>query len=417
MVAQASERGLNWFQDIKFGMFIHWGLYSLLGRGEWVMHWEKIPVLEYEKLASQFNPVDFNADEWVQLAADAGQKYMVITSRHHDGFSMYDTDLSDYKVTNTPFKRDPLAELANACARNGKVKLGFYVSLLDWHHPAYRFRDESGLAWDDYLGFLHGQVTELCTRFGELACFWFDGDWPRHQINEENAYFTAGGSFEYNRLYGIIRDKQPDAVIQNNRHDKPLPGEDIQGFEQDLPGENTAGFNTTEVYDMPIEVCMTINDNWGIHFEDPNNKSTWQLVRNLIKSASLGGNYLLNVGPTAQGTILSEHARRLREMGVWLKLNGDSIYKTRAGKLPATRITTSTHRHCTGPDCDQDTHFIHILKDVSNCVKLKNVPETVTSARLVRDGSPIALERRGDDVILTIPSELRDPLGTAVALS
>ncbi|MFN2234049.1 MAG: alpha-L-fucosidase, partial [Anaerolineales bacterium] len=264
MVKQVTKKGLQWFQDARFGMFIHWGLYSLIGRGEWVMHNEKIPVPEYEKLLPQFNPVQFNADEWVQLAVDAGQKYLVITSRHHDGFSMYDTALSDYKITNTPFQRDPLAELADACAKNDGIKLGFYVSLLDWHHPAYRFREENGLAWDDYIGFLHGQVHELCSDYGEICAFWFDGDWPRQSLSEENAYFAAGGSFEYEKIYGIIRDLQPDAVIHNNRHDQPLPGEDVQGFEQDLPGDNTAGFNTTEIYDMPIEVCMTINDNWGI---------------------------------------------------------------------------------------------------------------------------------------------------------
>ena len=417
MLKQASQTGINRFQDYKFGMFIHWGLYALLGRGEWAMHWDKIPVPEYEGLVPQFNPKDFNADEWVQLAADAGQKYMVITSRHHDGFSMYDTDLSEYKITNTPFKRDPLAELADACARSGQVKLGFYVSLLDWHHPAYRFRDESGLAWDDYLAFLHGQVAELCTRYGDLACFWFDGDWPRHHINEENAYFAAGGSFEYERLYAIIREKQPDAVIHNNRHEKPLPGEDIQGFEQDLPGENSAGFNTTQVYNLPVEVCMTINDNWGVHFKDHNHKTTRHLIRNLVKSASLGGNYLLNVGPTAEGTILPEHARRLREMGTWLKLNGDSIYKTRAGLIPSQGHLTSTYHSGSPPAGAGETHFIHVLEDISDCLELQGVPETVTTARLVRDGSPLGFERREEAVILTIPPHLRDPMITAVALT
>lgn len=416
MVTQASQSGLKWFQDAKFGMFIHWGLYALLGRGEWVMHWDKIPVPEYEKLAARFNPLDFNADEWVRLAADAGQKYMVITSRHHDGFSMYDTALSDYKVTNTPFKRDPLAELAEACQRNGQVKLGFYVSLLDWHHPAYRFRQESGLAWGDYLGFLHGQVRELCTRFGDLACFWFDGDWPHHKIGPENAYFAAGGSFEYETLYGIIRELQPDAVIHNNRHEKPLPGEDIQGFEQDLPGANTAGFNTTEIYDMPVEVCMTINDNWGIHFKDHNHKSIRRLVQNLARSASVGGNYLLNVGPSASGMILPGHASRLREMGMWLKLNGESIYSTRRGLIPATAESVSTYRPGADSQRNEGIHYVHVLEDISDCVKLTDVPISVTSARLLRDGTSIPVEHRDGEVVLSIHPALRDPLDTVVVL-
>jgi alpha-L-fucosidase len=417
MIKGASEHGINWFQDVKFGMFIHWGLYSLLGRGEWVMHWEAIPVQEYEKLRSRFNPVDFKADEWVQLAADAGQKYMVITSRHHDGFSMYDTALSDYKITNTGFKRDPIAELAEACIKNKQVKLGFYVSLLDWHHPAYRFRQESGLAWEDYLGFLHGQVEELCLNYGDLACFWFDGDWPRHHITDENAYFLAGGSFEYDKLYGIIRKLQPDAIIHNNRHEKPLPGEDVQGFEQDLPGANTAGFNTTEIYDLPVEVCMTINDNWGIHFEDENHKSTRQLIHNLVRSASVNGNFLLNVGPTAGGKILPEHTKRLREVGMWLKVNGSSIYGTRAGVIPATRDTVSTYK--IHPDQSQggSTHFVHVLEYRSDCVVLQGVPETVMDATLLRDGTPIKTERRGEETILTITPDLRDPIDTVVVLA
>jgi len=408
MVEQVSEKGLQWFQDAKFGMFIHWGLYSLIGRGEWVQHWEKIPVPEYEKLVPQFNPVDFNADEWVKLAADAGQKYMVITSRHHDGFSMYDTALSDYKITNTPFQRDPLAELAKACEKNGQVKLGFYVSLLDWHHPAYRFREESGLAWDDYLGFLHGQVRELCTNYGEICAFWFDGDWPRQGFDEGNAYFKPGGSFEYEKLYGIIRERQPDAVIHNNRHDKPLPGEDVQGFEQDLPGENTAEFNTTEVYDLPIEVCMTINDNWGIHFENENHKSTQRLVQNLVRSASVGGNYLLNVGPTAEGTILPEHSRRLREMGTWLKLNGESVYGTHKGLLPASPGMVSTHK--------SGVHFVHVLKYISDCVTFEGVPKSVKSAYVLKDGTPLNMQRKDEKLEVCIPPALRDPFNIVIVL-
>jgi alpha-L-fucosidase len=408
MVNQVTEKGLKWFQDARFGMFIHWGLYALIGRGEWVMHNDKIPVSEYEKLVPNFNPVQFNADEWVQLAADAGQKYMVITSRHHDGFSMYDTALSEYKITNTPFQRDPLAELAESCAKNDGVKLGFYVSLLDWHHPAYRFRQESGLAWEDYIGFLHGQVRELCSDYGEICAFWFDGDWPHHAISEENAYFAAGGSFEYEKLYGIIRELQPDAVIHNNRHDQPLPGEDVQGFEQDLPGDNTAGFNTTEIYDMPIEVCMTINDNWGIRFDDYNHKSTQRLINNLVRSASMGGNYLLNVGPTAQGTILPEHARRLRQIGGWLKSNGESVYGTRQGLIPPSKQTVSTHK--------DGVHYIHILQYLSDCIRLEGMPQFLKSAELLNEGEPLTMQLKDGKQEICVPPDLRDPFDTVVVL-
>jgi alpha-L-fucosidase len=409
MAKQVSAQGLNWFQDNRFGLFIHWGLYSILAKEEWIMHTAHIPVPEYEKLVSQFNPIKFNAEEWVSLAADAGQKYMVITSRHHDGFSMYDTALSDYKVTNTPFKRDPLHELANACARRGDVKLGFYSSLLDWHHPAYRFRQESGLAWSDYIAFLHGQVRELCTNFGEIACLWFDGDWPRQALNDDMAYFAAGGSFEYEALYDMIHTLQPHAVVMNNRHAQPLPGEDVQGFEQDLPGMNSAGFNTTDIYDIPGEVAMTINDHWGYSQDDHNNKSTRHLVHTVARSASVGANLLLNVGPTPEGEILPVQVRRLHGVGLWLKANGPSIYGTRAGVIPPTKETVSTRRG--------SLHYVHVLDYLGDCVTLEQVPESIKHARLLRDGSPVSLTRQDAKVVILIPEELRDPVDTVIELA
>ena len=397
-------------------MFIHWGLYSIIGKHEWVMHTDRIPVAEYEKLVPQFNPTKFDADAWVRTAADAGQKYIIITSRHHDGFSMYDTALSDYKVTNSPFRRDPLRELADACARHG-VKLGFYVSLLDWRHPAYRFRAESGMAWEDYLGFLHGQVRELCTQYGEVAAIWFDGDWPRSADDPDRAYFLPGGSFEYDKLYNMIHELQPDAVIENNRHAEPLPGEDLQGFEQDLPGENTTGFNETTIYGLPIQVCMTINDHWGWCKDDHNTKSVRRLVHVLAKSASVGGNLLLNVGPTPDGEIPALHQERLRDVGRWLAQNGDGIYYTRAGAIPATRECVSTRRG--------DRHFVHVLDYVSDCVILSGVPDNVQRARLVASGRTLELEREGgnffvsdasDRTTICIPAELRDPANTVIEL-
>jgi alpha-L-fucosidase len=404
---QVSEKGLQWFLDARFGMFIHWGLYSLLGRGEWVMHNESIPVAEYEKLVPQFNPVHFNAQEWVSIAADAGQKYIVITSRHHDGFSMYHTSLSDYKVTNTPFQRDPLNELANACARRSDIKLGFYSSLLDWHHPAYRFRQQSGLAWGDYLAFLHGQVRELCTNFGEITCIWFDGDWPSASLDEKNAYFAAGGSFEYDVLYEMIHTLQPDACILNNRHAQPLKGEDVQGFEQDLPGENSAGFNATQVYDLPLEVCMTINDSWGVNFEDDNHKSTHRLVHNLIRSASMNANYLLNVGPTALGEILPVHIQRLRQVGDWLRIHGESIYGTRAGTI-TTPDGVSTRRGA--------VHYVHALQVNADRIYLNGAPETITRATLISDGTPLQLRIASGQRFITLPAEQRSPIATVIKL-
>ncbi len=418
MLKQASPQGLQWFQDARFGMFIHWGLYSLIGKHEWVMHTDRIPVAEYEALMPQFNPPRFDADAWVRLAADAGQRYLIITSRHHDGFSMYNTALSDYKVTNTPFKRDPLRELAEACARHG-LKLGFYVSLLDWHHPAYRFRAESGLAWTDYVSFLHGQVRELCTQYGEIAAIWLDGDWPAQTLDESNRYFQAGGAFEYEALYEMIHTLQPHAIVENNRHAEPLPGEDVQGFEQDLPGENSTGFNTTTIHGLPIQVCMTINDHWGYCRTDRNTKSARRLVHVLARAASVGGNLLLNVGPTPEGEIPPQHQERLREVGRWLATHGASIYATRAGDLPATPITVSTK----GVD---GQCFVHVLDYVSDCVILSGVPAEINAARLLRTGQPLDFERSDPNffvsnerspVTIHLPPALHDPYDTVIELS
>ena len=410
MTRQATEQGVRWYQDVRFGMFIHWGPTAVAPRHDWLMHAEQISPPEYEQIAAQLNPSKFNAEEWVSIAADAGQKYLVFTSKHHDGFSMYDTALSDYKITTfTPFGRDPVRELAEAVARRGDMKLGFYHSVLDWHHPAYRFRQESGLAWSDYLDFLHGQVRELCTHYGEIACMWFDGDWPRHQIDESNAYFAAGGSFEYDRLYDMIHTLQPNAVIVNNRHEVPLPGEDVQGFEQDLPGLNTTGFNSTTVTKYPLEVCMTINDHWFHIAGSTNYKSTRALVGYLARSASAGANYLLNVGPTALGEIVPEHASRLRGVGAWLKVNGESIYGTRAGAIPPTAAIVSTRKG--------DTHYVHVLDNISDWVPLASLPHEVTQAYLLSDGMPISIERHNGEHVLRVPEERRDGFDTVIVLT
>ena len=412
MTKQVSEKGLRWFQDIRFGMFIHWGPTAVAPRNDWLMHAERITVPDYEKIAARLNPTKFNADEWVSIAADAGQKYIVFTTKHHDGFSMYDTALSDYKITSfTPFKRDPVRELVEACAKRNDVKMGFYHSLLDWHHPAYRFRQQSGLAWSDYIGFLHGQVRELCTNYGDIACMWFDGDWPNHVFDETDSYFLPpeGESFEYGKLYDMIHTLQPDAIVLNNRHAHPIPGEDIQGFEQDLPGLNTTGFNSPTISDKPLEVCMTINDHWFHIAGSINYKSTQKLISNLVRSASAGANYLLNVGPLETGEIVPTHAARLRGMGAWLKTNGESVYGTRAGIIPPTADVVSTRKG--------DIHYLHLLEHKSDSHTLTGVPDSIKHARLLSSGAGLAIERQADKFVITVPENQRDPFDTVVVLA
>ncbi|WP_052593725.1 alpha-L-fucosidase [Luteipulveratus mongoliensis] len=355
---QVSESGLRWFQDAKFGMFVNWGSYSVLGAGEWSMYdLRKVP-LDHSALAEQFNPERFDADDLVGLAADAGQRYLTHSTRHHDGFSMYDTALSPYKCTNTPFKRDALAEVAEACAKH-EVKLGVYVSLIDWSHPAYRAsrRTASGMAWDDYVGFLHGQVRELCTGYGPLAQVWFDGDWPLMPFDDPEYadWFQPGGAFGYEDLYGLIHQLQPDAVVLNNRHVELQPGEDVQGFEKDLPGNNTSGFNETLPGDNPLETCLTINDSWGFHQWDHDYKSAEDLVRVLVRAAAAGANLLLNVGPTADGEVPEPQRQRLAAVGAWLRVHGHTLYGTRASRLQTPPGVVSTHAN--------GTDFLHLLGD------------------------------------------------------
>src|SRR5689334_6045680 len=270
----------QWFQDAKFGLFIHWGVYSLLGQGEWVMQNRKITVPEYEWLATTFNPTKFDARAWVDLAKAAGVRYITITSRHHDGFSMFKTAATPYNIVDwTPFKRDPLKELADECHRQG-IKLFFYYSQLDWHHPDYWPRGRTGLDtgrpsngdWNRYLAFMDQQLSELLTNYGPVGGIWFDGMWDKPDAD-----------WKLKDTYALIHRLQPAALIVPNHHKAPLPGEDVQTFEQDLPGQNTAGFNTTSIGALPLETSLTMNESWGFNITDKRFKSVRELVGYLVR--------------------------------------------------------------------------------------------------------------------------------------
>jgi alpha-L-fucosidase len=301
----ASQQAVARFRDDRFGLFVHWGIYSVLARGEWVMHREQIPAADYEPLAERFTAERFDAADWAELASAAGQRYLVITSKHHDGFCMWDTDLDDYKVTaRTPFGRDVLAELADAC-RDAGVRLGFYHSLLDWHHRAYE------ADWPAYVDHLHGQVRELCTRFGPICEMWFDGHWPNHRRH----WYRPTETWRFGELYDMIHELQPDCVIGNNHHSAPLAGEDFQIYEQDPPGANEAGFNPTPPGSLPLEACFTMNRSWGWNGGDDDYKSVEELCDLAGRLWAMPCNLLLNVGPRPDGLIPAPQAERLREMG------------------------------------------------------------------------------------------------------
>ena len=248
------------FQNMKFGMFIHWGIYSILGDGEWVMHIKNIPYKNYKRLADFFNPQEYNAKDIVELAKAAGMKYITITSRHHDGFSMFDTKASDYNIVKaTPYHKDPLKELADECHAQG-IKLFFYYSLLDWGRSDYGFGHPivngkpADADWDHYIGFMKQQLTELLTNYGPIAGIWFDGEWERRDVN-----------WHFDEIYTLIHKLQPAAMIGNNHHIASITGEDFQMFERDLPGENTTGFSGESVIShvLPLETCETMNNAWG----------------------------------------------------------------------------------------------------------------------------------------------------------
>jgi alpha-L-fucosidase len=393
----------QWFQDAKFGLFIHWGVYSVLGDGEWVMNNRKLRVAEYERLPAQFNPTGFNAAEWVATAKAAGIKYITITSKHHDGFAMYDSKVSNWDIVDrTPYKRDVLKLLAEECRKQG-MKLFFYHSHLDWHHPDYYPRGRTGRDADrpergdfnKYLDYMDAQLTELLTGYGPIAGIWFDGWWDRKDAD-----------WRLDRTYGLIHKLQPAALIGSNHHRAPFPGEDFQMFEKDLPGQKTSEFNGESVIGkLPLETCETINSSWGWNISDRKWKSTQELIRYLVKAAGLNANFLLNVGPQPNGKLQPEQVERLREMGAWLKVNGESVYGTRGGPISPRPWGVTTRK--------DKTVYVHVF-DWADPQLVIPSPGAVKSARALRGGAPVKLQETAGGLLIDLPA--RDPHDTVIAL-
>ncbi len=391
-VPAARLEAREWYRDAKFGMFVHWGVYSLLGQGEWVMQNREIQVGPYEWLASTFNPGRFDAREWVALAKAAGMRYITITARHHDGFSMFATKATPYNIADwTSFKRDPLKELADECRRQG-LKLFFYYSQLDWHHPDYWPRGRTGRVtgrpedgeWARYLDFMDRQLEELLTGYGPLGGIWFDGMWDKPD---------AGWRLE--RTYGLIHRLQPSALIIPNHHQAPLPGEDVQTFEQDLPGANTAGFNTKEIGALPLETSLTMNRSWGFNITDHNFKSGREIVGYLVRAAGNDANLLLNVGPRPDGTIQPEAVARLREVGRWLEDYGESIYGTRRGQVAPRSWGVTTRRG--------DVVYVHVLEWDDVLLSLPPLGAPVVDARMLVTGELVRFVESDGGLTLTLP--------------
>ena len=383
------------FQDAKFGIFIHWGIYSMLADGEWIQLNRNINRTEYEELAKGFYPAQFNAKEWVEAFKDAGAKYVTITSRHHDGFSMFDTKQTNYDIIDaTPFKRDILKELADACHQGG-LKIGFYYSHMDWFRPDYRMgntgkkypHDESTTNWPAYFKFMNNQLTELLTNYGDIHTIWFDGMWDNHDFD-----------WQLDEQYAHIHKLQPSCLIGNNHHRAVIPGEDIQIFEQDLPGGNSHGWGVgQDIASLPLESCVTMNNSWGYNIHDRNYKSVDDLIRYLVKAAGMNGNLLLNIGPRADGTLPIDALNRLKEMGKWTKKYGETIYGTRGGMISPREWGVTTQKG--------NKLYIHILKGNDKALALPIEGKMVKSAVMFDGKQPVTVTRTKDNVMLTLPVE------------
>ena len=433
---EARDTRLDWWREARFGLFIHWGLYATLegeyagntNHAEWIRTTAQIPVEEYDKLLNDFNPVKFDADEWCRMAKDAGMKYIVITSKHHDGFALFDSEVSDFDVMSTPFKRDIMAELADAAARHG-LKMCWYHSIMDWHHPDYLprrgweagDRPATGANFNDFREYLHNQVAELLTNYGPIGVMWFDGEWEATWDREMG-----------NELYKHCLSLQPNTIV-NNRVSKGRGG--MAGMTTGLGFAGDFGTPEQEVPDTGFpgvdwESCITMNRHWGWNRADTQWKSNSDLIQMLIDIASKGGNLLLNIGPKPDGTFPDNAIERLAAIGDWMDVNGEAIYGTDAS--PFTDLSWGRCTMRESADGSTTTLYLHVFDWPEDQVLvvpgLGNEPlnshilgseHSVTITRqagvgdtfLLLPGSPvhdasttIALEIRGTPIIYETPS-------------
>jgi len=385
---------------MKFGIFIHWGIYSMLGDGEWVQQVKGIDRDEYAKLSAGFYPSKFNARQWVSAIKNAGAGYITITSRHHDGFSMFHTKASKFNIVDaTPYGRDILKELADECARQG-IKLHLYYSHMDWHRTDYPLGNDSKKLlhpkettnWPSYFNFMNTQLTELLTGYGHIGAIWFDGWWDH----------KTGLDWQLDEQYALIHRLQPDCLIGNNHHRAPFDGEDFQLFEQDLPGENNAGYSKGQEVSakLPLESCQTMNNTWGYSITDKAYKTPEELLKRIIRSAGMNSNMLLNIGPRPDGQFPDEAMERLAYIGKWMSKYGSTIKGTRMGAVPPQTWGVSTQKG--------DTLYLHLLdcKDAKVTIPLNS--KRVKSVSMYGEGTKLKTLKGKDSTTIILPSVPND---------
>ena len=371
------------FADKRFGVFIHWGIYSMFAQGEWYMN-RGVDAQEYAKAAGGFYPAAFNAREWVQAIKASGAKYICFTTRHHDGFSMFDTKVSDYDIMDaSPFKRDIVAELAEACRDEG-IALHFYYSLLDWTREDYPVgrtglntgRRGDSQDYDGYMRFMKHQLTELLTNYGDIGAIWFDGLWD-HDSDPQPFDWSL------DEIYSHIHSVDPSCLIGNNHHLTPFEGEDFQMFERDLPGENTTGWAADQtVSTLPLEMCQTMNGMWGYKVEDQNYKSVDELIRLIVRAASKGSNLLLNVGPQPDGHLPAAAVERLAGIGRWMEQFGESVYGTDASGIPEQSWGVTTRKG--------NLIYMHLIEPLEGVGSVTlPVGTKVRSVKAMKDGASL----------------------------
>jgi alpha-L-fucosidase len=400
---------MKWWREARFGMFIHWGVYAVpagihkgkpvRGLGEWIMQKGSIPIPEYEEYAKQFNPVKFDAGAWVKLAKNSGMKYIVITTKHHDGFCMWDSKVSDYDIMDfTPFKRDVLKELSAACEQEG-IRLCFYHSIMDWHHP-----DAKGPRFAKYRDeYMIPQLKELLSGdYGNIGVIWFDGEWIKEWTEPQGK-----------ALYKTLREIQPDLIV-NNRVGKGRKG--MQGMSK---GMDYAGdFGTPEqripakgMPDLDWESCMTMNGTWGYKSNDHKWKSAKDLIHKLIDIASKGGNFLLNVGPTAEGLIPEPSVERLQKMGEWLDVNGEAVYETTASPFDMPQWGRYTKK--------PKTIYAHVLrwpKDNRITIPTKDIKVSRLYLLADKTRSSLPTEATETGLTVTLPANAPNPIASVVVV-